>query len=51
MRERRGGYRGLMGKSERRKPLGRPRCGCEDNIKKDFEKWDWKQGLDSSGSG
>jgi len=34
-----GAYRGkkcghrLVGKNERKRPLGRPRCGLEDNIK------------------
>jgi hypothetical protein len=35
MRERRGAYRALVGKPERRKPLGRPRRRREDNIKMD----------------
>jgi hypothetical protein len=29
----RGVYRVLVGKPERIRPLGRPRCRCEDNIK------------------
>jgi hypothetical protein len=33
MREGRGVYRVLVGKPEGRRPLGRPRCGWEDNIK------------------
>jgi hypothetical protein len=33
MEEWRGAYRVLVGKSERRKPLGRPRHRWEDNIK------------------
>jgi hypothetical protein len=33
MGERRGAYRALMGKPERRRPLGRPRRRWEDNIK------------------
>jgi hypothetical protein len=33
MRERRGMYRGLVGKPEVKKPLGRPRLRWEDNIK------------------
>jgi len=28
---------GLVGKPERHKQLGRPRCGCEDNIKMDLQ--------------
>jgi len=34
--ERRGVYRILVGKPERKKPLGRPRRRWEDNIKMDF---------------
>jgi hypothetical protein len=33
MGERRGAYRDLVGKPERRRPLGRPRRRWEDNIK------------------
>jgi hypothetical protein len=33
MGERRGAYRALVGKSEGRRPLGRPRRRWEDNIK------------------
>jgi len=35
-------YRVLVGKSERKRPLGRPRLGWEDNIKMRwiFSKWD-----------
>jgi hypothetical protein len=33
MGERRGAYRALVGKPEGRRPLGRPRCRWEDNIK------------------
>jgi hypothetical protein len=36
MGERRGAYRALVGKSERRRPLGRPRHRREDNIKMDL---------------
>ena len=32
-------YRGLMGKSEGNKPLGRSRHSCEDNIKWNLKKW------------
>jgi hypothetical protein len=32
----RGVYRGLVGKSECKRPLGRPRRRWEDNIKLDF---------------
>jgi hypothetical protein len=33
MMERRGVYRVLVGKSEGKRPLGRPRCRWEDYIK------------------
>ena len=33
MGERRDVYGFLVGKPERKRPLGRPRCRCEDNIK------------------
>ena len=36
MGEGRGAYRTLVGKPERRRPLGRPRRRWEDNIKTDF---------------
>jgi hypothetical protein len=34
----RGTYRVLVGKSEGKRPLGRPRRGWEDNIKMDIQK-------------
>jgi hypothetical protein len=34
--ERRGAYRVLMGRTERKRPFGRLRCRWEDNIKMDF---------------
>jgi hypothetical protein len=37
MREERGVHRVLVGKPEGKRPLGRPRCRWEDNIKKDFQ--------------
>jgi hypothetical protein len=37
MGQRRGVYRVLVGKSEGKRPLGRPRCRWEDNIKMDFQ--------------
>jgi len=37
MGERRGIYRILVGKPERKRPLGRPRCGWEDNIETDLQ--------------
>jgi hypothetical protein len=36
--ERRDLYRVLLGKSEGKRPLGRPRRGRENNIKMDFQK-------------
>ena len=30
-------YRGLVGKHERKRPIGRPRCRWEDNIKMDLQ--------------
>jgi hypothetical protein len=41
MGERRGAYRALVGKSERRRPLGRPRRRWEDNIKTDLREVKW----------
>jgi len=35
--ERRDLYRVLLGKSEGKRPLGKPRRGREDNIKMDFQ--------------
>ena len=35
--ERRGVYRVLVGKPEGKRPLGRPRCRWEDNIKMDLQ--------------
>jgi len=37
MGERRGLYRGLMGKPQGMRPLGRPRHRWEDNIKMDLQ--------------
>ena len=33
----RGVFRGLVGKPEGNRPLGRPRCRWEDNIKTDLQ--------------
>jgi hypothetical protein len=35
--ERTGIYRVLVGKPEEKRPLGRPRCRCEDTIKLDLQ--------------
>jgi hypothetical protein len=37
MGEERGVYRVLVGKPEGKRPLERPRCRWEDNIKADFQ--------------
>jgi hypothetical protein len=36
MGEERGVYRVLVGKPDGKRPLGRPRCRWEDNIRMDF---------------
>jgi hypothetical protein len=41
MGERRSAYRALVGKPEERRPLGRPRCRWEDNIKMDLREVGW----------
>jgi hypothetical protein len=46
MGERRGAYRALVGKPERRKPLGRPRRRWEYNIKMDLREVGWERRLD-----
>ena len=40
MGERRGIYRVLVGKSEGKRPLGRPRCRWEDNSKMELQEGD-----------
>jgi hypothetical protein len=42
--------RDLVGKSEGRRPLARPRFRREDNIKMDFREVGWAHELDRSGS-
>jgi len=37
MEERRGVYRVLVGKPKGKKPVGRPRCRWEDNLKLDLQ--------------
>jgi hypothetical protein len=39
--ERRGAYRVLVGKLEGERPLGRPKLGCEDNVKVDLQGVGW----------
>jgi len=41
MGERRGVHRALVGRPEGRRPLGRPKCRWEDNIKMDLQKVGW----------
>jgi len=41
-RERRGGYGVLIGKSERKRPLGRRRRKWEDNIRVDLKESRWE---------
>ena len=47
----RGVYRALVGKSEGKRPLGRPRRRWEDRIKMDLQEEGWGHGLDCYGSG
>jgi len=42
MGERRGVYRVLVGKPERKRPLGRSRHRWEDNIKMELQKVRWR---------
>jgi hypothetical protein len=41
MREKRNAYRILVGKPEGKRPLGRPRRRCADNIKMDLREGGW----------
>jgi hypothetical protein len=41
MGEKRNAYRLLVGKPEGKRPLGRPRCRCVDNIKIDLVEIGW----------
>jgi hypothetical protein len=40
MEERKGAYRVLVGKPERKRPIARPKHRWKDNIKRIFTKWD-----------
>jgi hypothetical protein len=52
MGEGRGVYRVLVGRPEGKRPLGRPRCRWDDNIKMDFMEIGLDGGkLNSAGSG
>jgi len=46
MGARRGAYTVLVGKTEGKKPLGRPRSRWEHNIKIDLQEVRWRHGLD-----
>jgi hypothetical protein len=46
MGERKGAYRVLVGKSEGKRSLGRPRHTWEDNIKMDLQEMGVGHGLD-----
>jgi hypothetical protein len=41
MRAKRNAYRTLVGKPKGKKPLGRPRYRCVDNIKMDLREIGW----------
>jgi hypothetical protein len=45
MGDRRGAYRGLVSRSEGKRPLGRPRHRWKDNIKMDLQEVEW-EGMD-----
>jgi hypothetical protein len=45
MGDRRGLCKILVGKPERKRPLGRPRSRIVDNIKMDFQKVRWRHEL------
>jgi hypothetical protein len=47
MGDRRGAYRILVGIPEGRRPLGRPRRRCGDNIKMDLQEMGMAGGMDS----
>jgi hypothetical protein len=48
MGERRDVYRGLMGKPEGKRPVGRPSLRWEDDIRWIFRKWDVRVCIGSS---
>jgi hypothetical protein len=41
MGDKRGAYRVLVGRPERKRPLGRPRLRWEDNIQMDVQEMRW----------
>jgi hypothetical protein len=42
--DRRGAYRVLVKKLKEKRPLGRPRCRSEENIKTDLKEMGWGRG-------
>jgi hypothetical protein len=42
MGDRRGAYRGLVGRPDRKRPLRTPSTGREDNIKMDLQEVEWR---------
>jgi len=44
--ERKGSYKGLVGKRERKGPLARPRHRWKDNIRMDLKEVGWGGGID-----
>jgi hypothetical protein len=50
MGDKRGSYRILVGKPERKRQLGRSRSRRKDDIKMDLSKWYGGHGLNLSGS-
>jgi hypothetical protein len=42
MGDRRGAYRVLVGRPDGKRPLGRPRVRCEDNIKMGLQEAGWR---------
>jgi len=49
MEEERGAYRVLVGKSEGKRPLGRPRSRLEHNIEMDLQAVEWGMDLNDLG--
>ena len=41
MGDRRGAYRVLVGRPDRKRPIGRPRRRWDDNIKTDLQEVEW----------
>ena len=49
--DRRGTYSVLVGRPERKRPLGRPTCRWEHNIKMNIQEWDGEALTECTGSG